>query len=131
MRGGGSCTWSLYLLAAVYRPPRNRVLGLNRSAGYRACETYLRIFPVIVPLSCANVARVKDTLDSAESSEFLLLHHLSSRCFRSFSFSLQMFSISSSVGSRFAVRFTTHGFLNAPGSSTVISRSRWPRSGRR
>ena len=46
-------------------------------------------------------------------------------------FSLQMNSRISSPGARSDTRFIVHGLASTPGSSTVISVSKWPRSTRR
>src|SRR6185369_15243954 len=73
--------------------------------------------------------------DDQEDHNFFhlpLLSYLPTRCSTSWLFSLQMKSeISSFVVARVATAFVFQGFFSAPGSSTVPSISRCPKSTRR
>ena len=58
-------------------------------------------------------------------------HYFAVRCGASRLFSLQMYSPISSPGARFHTLWMVQGFVNAPGSSMVISTWRCAKSGRR
>jgi hypothetical protein len=71
------------------------------------------------------------TLASRDLPSEVVFGYFPARCPGSRLFSLQINSMISSRGARFAVRFSVHGFTRTFGSSTVASTSRCPKSGRR